>query len=182
VIDHRENKSNFFIIVTGLPGSGKTTFCKFLSKTLNLKVINAGDCLIEYLNSNKIKVADRINTGHIFLKYFDENKVFEVIRDISIERKANIIDGIRLPSTFLSFANSFNNVINIFIEIQEEIRSERFINRLIKDNKINTNDKENMKDQYFSEILQLRKFSKFIIENNGDLRNLMQKAETLSIL
>lgn len=161
-------KYSSFIIVVGLSGVGKTTFCNYLAELSGLRVVNSGSALRCLLSSKGIKVPTKIDTGDIFLKYFSETQLFEVVHDYALRNNANIIDGIRLPSTLNYFLSLNVKSFTIFIEAKESFRKERFLNRLLlsNENKFTTEETIKKNDSYFDEINALKECSNFIVNNN----------------
>lgn len=52
-------KNNFYVAVVGVPGVGKTTICKKVSKKINLPYINYGDLMLEIAKRKKLARDDK---------------------------------------------------------------------------------------------------------------------------
>lgn len=162
-----------FIIVVGLSGAGKTTFCSYLSIVSGLKTVNSGEALRNFLRVNNMQIQHRMETGDVFLNHFSDEQLYQAVYDYALLNDANIIDGIRLESTLAHFKANHENIVTIFIESEESIREKRFLTRLKQEEPAKELVEKivSKKDSYFDEVMSLKKYADYIINNNhSDLR------------
>jgi dephospho-CoA kinase len=165
------NKAHY-IFVIGYSGAGKTTFCEFLSKASNMRVINSGKALRNFLATRGVTVDRKELTGETFLSLFDEVKLAKVLFASAEEIGAHIIDGVRLPST-LSYFKQLRSIrtFTIFVESDIHLRVQRMEKRSV----IESPDPVaicNQAELYLQELQILRTMSDIVICNNNNLNEL----------
>ena len=104
------------ITITGLPGSGKTSIAKELSKHLHLKHYSMGDLFRKIAKKRKISVLDLTKKGEL-INYLDEEQK-------KIAKKGNCIIDSRLGAYLIK-----NAKIRIYIYANLNTRARRIAKR-----------------------------------------------------
>lgn len=138
------------IIVSGKPGSGKTTIIKLLSEKLGLKYIDGGKIfrkMAEDHNMNLVKFQELCNKDYSFDKKLDEKL-------IEYAKKNNIV----MESRVLPYIIDKKNIkaFKVFLHASDKVRIKRMVRRgegsykeVLEEDKIRTeNDRKRYKEVY----------------------------------
>ena len=172
------------ILITGLPGSGKTTVSKII-KGFGLPVVSMGDIVREQaLKEGKSTDIGSMNEFMMALrKRFGEG----IVAELSMQ-KANgmtnqevVIDGLRSVEEYEIFKKAADEVVLIVVEAKTQKRFERLSKRARAGDPKSISDLQ-MRDEVelgvgLSELLSENGLH---VENNGDLESL--RSQVLLIL
>ncbi|EAL2421986.1 adenylyl-sulfate kinase [Campylobacter jejuni] len=151
--------SGVLVYITGLSGSGKTTLAKELQKELILQniypILLDGDELRACINNANYDIKNRMEMAMFYVKIAKMlyNQGFIVILST-----ISMFDSIREFNR-----NSFQNYLEIFLDVSFEIRKKRDSKKFFK-NKI-----ENMAG--IDQILELPKKSHIVLKDDFDINN-----------
>ncbi|ECZ6120272.1 adenylyl-sulfate kinase [Campylobacter jejuni] len=151
--------SGVLVYITGLSGSGKTTLAKELQKELILQniypILLDGDELRACINNANYDIKNRMEMAMFYVKIAKMlyNQGFIVILST-----ISMFDSIREINR-----NSFQNYLEIFLDVSFEIRKKRDSKKFFK-NKI-----ENMAG--IDQILELPKKSHIVLKDDFDINN-----------
>jgi len=164
----KTNKPYFSIILTGLPGSGKTTGAAYL-KTLGWDIISAGDiiremCLQEGLSTSRKSLQK-------FGAKFLQEKGYEYFTNIMLSKYQSsnmvVFVGIRHVQIVNLIKKAMPKVLVIFIEAKTTFRKERL--QMSKDpDDHNFNEIE--KNPLEREVLKIKPIADVIINNEAELK------------
>jgi dephospho-CoA kinase len=84
------------VIVTGPPGSGKTTASAIIADWLGYRVVNVGDVLLDELHRYGVHIERRMEIGGLFLEFAGMDQYLSVVEHIG--QDATVVDGIRFAS------------------------------------------------------------------------------------
>ena len=171
------------LVVTGLPGVGKSTLCSMLSDELGCLSLNTGEVLRNHLRDNGVNLRDEISTGDVFVERFGKSHVGDVIADAAVATNAYILDGVRLISILPALTARGRIPSVIYLTVPEEIRRDRFISRthaegvteLITAQKLMSD-----KDRWAGDLDAFRDLSRWQFENAGAMIRLQSFAKAVA--
>ena len=170
-----------YILITGLPGAGKTTVCGFIREITGLHSINSGDTLREYALNRGLSCESRAEIGPVFLNRFSDREIYHILLEQALSKHAPIIDGVRLAVTCRQFLreNESSRVWNIQCEAQR--RKLRLRTRLLLEG--HSHDRiEKLLEKYRAydrDENEIRSLSDLIIENNGSFEELQKRIRSV---
>lgn len=175
-------------IILGLTGKiacGKGTFADYLIEKYRAKKFGFSDPLKETLSIYDIELT-RHNLqmlSTLLRQNFSEDILAKALMKRATAAKENIviIDGVRRLTDIENF-RSLDNFFLVYIDTDEKIRYERYIrrNQSPGDEKMSYEDfrkKDNAESE--NQIEGLKKFTKYIITNNGSVEELLQKTDEI---
>lgn len=121
--------NKYCIVVTGLPGSGKTTVGNEVSKLLDIPLLDKDDYLERLFDKRGVGDAEwRQKLSREADEYFiDESKSIDEVILISHWRPANITATFGTPTKWLE--ENFDKVIELYCDCSVEIAALRFTQR-----------------------------------------------------
>lgn len=152
------------LVLIGMPGSGKTTIGKLLSKELSYKFIDMDEALQKIYGES---VSDMFLKGEV---YFREKET-EFCKELSRIENTIISTGGGIIKNDINIENLCVNGIIIFIN--------RSVEDILSDIEISTrpllqDGKEKIYQLYKERYSLYRKYSDIIVENNGSLQKVLE--------
>ncbi|MCX8059325.1 MAG: nucleoside monophosphate kinase [Spirochaetes bacterium] len=130
----------FFLCLYGMPGSGKGSQAKIISKKLNLLHISTGDIIRDIIKEKKKgyeKLEEFIISGKLVPDEIVTSILIDYINDFFINKNGILFDGyprnIKQFELLEKFINEKYNekLINIFIKTDEEVVKKRVLGRRV---------------------------------------------------
>jgi dephospho-CoA kinase len=178
-------KDRIIIGVTGMPGSGKSTFAE-VARKLGFKIIVMGDFLRKEAEARKVKPTSE-NLGKLMIKIRKEKgekflAKLTVKAVKAVKGRKILIDGVRSLAELEEFKYSFPDFKLIAIHAPQEFRFKRISGRARSD------DPSAWRNFIKRELRELKvgigsaiALADRIIENSGSLKEFKNKAaETLT--
>jgi len=165
------------IVVSGISGSGKTTFCNYLTSEINFHYFNVGRILSEKIQ-HRFNIQEQCDIGELFFSgKLPEIYHYEIVRSFITPTKNYIIDGLRVYKTYELLKKEFNEFYSIFICIDETIRIERLKNEIETRRNIEERIK---KDLYLNDLKMICDKSDYVIINDHKLQDLFNHVKIIS--
>lgn len=164
-------KFGLLIVITGLPGSGKTTAASYIAKS-GFPVVYMGRITKLLLEEGKLKISEE-NEKYIrralrkkYGKEIYAKLVISAIKEYIEEDKDVFLEGLRSPEELNFLEKYFKDIKIVHIDTKEKIR----YGRVLKRKKVPlTTDQINQRDEEELKVLGLNKIieqSDFIIKND----------------
>ncbi len=119
------------VVLTGLPGAGKTEAARVISRRLSLPIIDVAEVLRRALERRGCSPRRRGEIGTSFVAAFGREAVLtEVERELALTEAA-VIDAIRLPETLAGLRSRYR-APTILVTAPPEVRLARLIARLAR--------------------------------------------------
>jgi shikimate kinase len=153
------------IVLIGMPGSGKTTIGKILSKKLGLKLLDVDKCIEE---KSKQSIPELFKLGENFFRNIER----EVISELSNVSSSVIATGGGVVKNYENIKELKKNGVIIFIDRPVEIieKDIKISNRPLLKDKVNT------LYELFTERYELYKeYSNFQVINDSTLEEVVEK-------
>lgn len=178
-------KNKTLIVVTGLPGAGKSTVSNFIMEEYKFPVISMGDCVREEARKRGIK--EDAKSMQEFIVDLRRKHGPGVVAELAIKKIEElnegvvIVDGLRSKEELEIFRKTFKKILLLIIVASLETRLKRLsIRRRTDDPK--TLEELRARDEVelnigLREVINDNKGTK--IENEGDLQELKQKVRKI---
>ncbi len=152
--------------ITGLPGSGKTEFCKIGTK-FGFSTVSMGDCVRRFVKSQNLELTNEIILS-VAKKERSKDKGIWAKRTPILDN--TIIDGIRNIEEIEVFKQKYNKFLLVGIHAKPQIRYQRIIGRA-RENDIKTYEDFYARDisEYELGIAKVIIYSDIILNNNNTL-------------
>lgn len=121
------------LIVTGLPGAGKSTVSNFLKEEYNLPVISMGDQVREEAKRERIK--ENIQSMQEFIVKLRKKYGPGIVAELTIKKieelneKVIVIDGLRSKDELEIFRRNYEEIVLLVISACIETRLKRLLKR-----------------------------------------------------
>lgn len=154
------------ILLTGLPGSGKTTQAKKISEYLNFCYVGVGDVLRSYANENQ-EVKEALEKGEMV----DDKLVAELVKQRLSAPDCDggvVVDGYpRHIEQVEVFDPKYEKIF--YLKISEKMAKKRLLSRGRKDDiEEVVNHRIKLQDEFFKTLLPYFKESSNLIEIDGE--------------
>jgi dephospho-CoA kinase len=174
------------IILTGLPGSGKTT-AAFFYKKRKIPVVRMGDLTenilkkthlsLSWENEEYVKIKVRIELGEdIYAKV-----AVKEIKDKVFGAEQVIIEGLRTKEELIYFRRNFVKIKLIYIDASSQIRYERLKRRRVRPQ---TERQSKSRDKLEGKLLgieNLKKIAEVKVSNEGTKAEFYRKLKKISL-
>jgi len=161
------------ILITGLPGSGKSTAAEFIKKNFNAAVFHSGDVIRDEIKRRGLKYTPE--TDAFFAHWFHiggrerliANRTWDKVK--KSKKKIAVIEGFRSSETLYHFKRaSKTRLIVIFIKASFKVRVKREIKRK-RFGKAETIDYLRSRERLEKDhgILKLIKKADFVVDNSN---------------
>ena len=119
------------IVVTGLPGSGKTTLAEMIGRELAMCVVNVGDRLVSELSRSGVALPLRREAGAAFLDRYGIEGYLAVLDRAACP--GTILDGVRLARGVQELRRKYPGMIHLHrLSPSDSINREEFGDRLVE--------------------------------------------------
>jgi dephospho-CoA kinase len=164
------------ILITGLPGSGKTTVAKIF-KEKGFEVIEMGNIARALAKKQKISVDEFAKLARKkYGRNFFAKKVVELIKKRKKEKRNFVISGLRNLEELQEFKKLDKNAKLIAVTAPKELRMKRLLARKRKTQKeIEARDKK----EIALGMLKLMKNADFVIANTSTKKELEKDVEEI---
>jgi dephospho-CoA kinase len=121
------------LIVTGLPGAGKSTVSNFLKEEYNLPVISMGDQVREEAKRERIK--ENVRSMQEFIVKLRKKYGPGIVAELTIKKieeldeKVIVIDGLRSKDELEIFRRNYEEIVLLVISACIETRLKRLLRR-----------------------------------------------------
>lgn len=155
-------KVEFVIGISGLTGSGKTTLSKSLAQKLRIKRVSFGDYVRKVVRSRKLEETRRNlqAVGQELVQQDPNSFCVAVLENAKWKGEPIVIEGIRHLEVLIALSKLMNplKLVLIYIELQENIRNSRLLDRNLVDSHREMIDKHESEQQV-----------KYLLKNKADL-------------
>lgn len=159
------------ILLAGLLGAGKSTVASILTEHFGLRSVNVGDVLADHLiKRHSIAWASRLEIGPAFLRVHRPRDIHDFALAEAQERRATVLDGVRLASTCNELRLSLPDLEVWFIEAESELREER-----LKGADIPSAPGRKEPFDYQDQQLLIRPLADLFLSNSGSLAELVER-------
>ena len=116
------------IVIVGKIRSGKSTFAKSISKCLNFPIASFGEYLVDYSKQKNLPIHREVlqNLGNDLVREDSSDFLNKVVSYNGSPNKV-IFEGVRHKTIFDEIKNISEKSFAIYLDINEEIRLQRFI-------------------------------------------------------
>lgn len=165
------------LLLSGLPGAGKTTFAECFSKIVScVEIVDSAKALSHWLDESY----PRSRVGVVFVDRFGLGNVPIALSE-AIDRSADelvVLDAVRHASTMSLLRQKYSASYSVFVKCPEPARLGRLTKRSLK--RLGSQQAAEQAFHEYSEYdLQVKEVemkADIVIENNGSIADLMERA------
>ena len=174
------------IVVTGLPGSGKSEVCNTLSS--RIPVVKIGKAIKDEVKKRGMRLT--IETSEMMARKLREELgldapvklIKDKLEEFSKKEDLIVVDGLRNIEE-VDYLKQFGEIIILVAEAPKEIRLKRLLGR--GDERDPSNDEQFKQrergelERGLDKLMKTDKYPRHVIENKGTIKELKEKVEKL---